>query len=117
MSDFHYAAGKIYLAARELATNPHDVKTRLIAAYNKYLIHVSLQGDLKPHLDSIHKRMTAKGCKGPEGNWPSAAHHTLHRMHKMTAAKIAKDVFDLHIEIEERKRRLDTYGNNTVKKC
>ena len=103
MDDFNYAAGKIYLAARELATNPHDVKTRLLVAYNKYLVFADLQDDLRPHLEFIHKKMTAKGCEGPEGRWPSATDHTLYRMRKKNAVEIAEKIFQLHAEIEKRR--------------
>ena len=106
MGDFNYAAGKVLMTTKVLATNPHDVKTRLIEAYNKYFVFVfsdALPDDLKPYLESIHNKMTEKGCEGPEGKWPSAAHHTLHRMHKKTAAKIAEEIFNLHQEIEKRR--------------
>lgn len=103
MAEFNYARHQIISATRVLATYPADMKTRLRKAYLDHL-NFALVDDvpenLKPHLRSIHERMT---CKDPKWKGQGRVDATLLRMHAKTASKIADSIWELFRSVIETK--------------
>jgi hypothetical protein len=102
MTDLHYSRVKIREATELLAIGEGKVKHRLMLAASRCLVFVdaaALPDDLRPSFESIQSRLAKKE---PTYDGESRLQATLYRMHQSTAAKIAKDIWQLNLSLTER---------------
>lgn len=99
-----YAVEKLGLAIYELAIGAEDIKIRLkrafrhICAVDRNDLPEALAKDWGSIIDRLTKRVSKwKGTEYDEGRLKA----TLYRMHKKTAVKIAKDIVELHSQLED----------------
>ena len=107
MPDLSYSRVKIREATEILATSTGNVKERLLLAVSRRLVFVDVEvlpKDLQPLLRSIRERLTKKD---PQYRGQSRIEATLYRMHNITAAKIARDLWRLNLYLTERSMRPD----------
>lgn len=108
MGDYSNAINRLYHAVKMLATEPDDIKCRLRSAYLNQICLIALDEfpeDLRPQIQSIHDKLNKKTQRIPN-QYPIDA--TLYRMHKSTASKIAKEIWDLYVIVED--RRTNDFG-------
>lgn len=89
-------------AIRALVVGPDDVKRRLRTAFIYhlgYILEKDVPEDLALLLSSIRKRLTRE----PRYKGQSTVESALFRMHKSTASKIAKDIFELYLALAGRR--------------
>ena len=103
--DARYALEKINSAIHTLTIHPEGIKTRLLEAYERYLIDVQLEDiplELAEKWKNIAKRM---GKFGPAVSIRGevrrdAIQNTIPRIQKKTASMIAQDLeaFSIHLK-------------------
>lgn len=97
MGDPFYAVGVLGSVVHELATNPGDVKDRLRAVFvaPPPVFKSDLPEELQADWDWIWERLLGK--ENPV--YQHRVNAALHGMHKNTAAKIARRIFDLWLAL------------------
>jgi hypothetical protein len=94
-----YAHEKLAAAVYVLATNPFDVKGRLHAAWEPFVL--AQCPEYPPHLKAMYDEIRADLTRKPAGPFTKTAIGlTLHGMRLTTASKIAERIVSLESQVD-----------------
>ena len=107
MKDFSYAREKLFDAVHVLATEPNNVRYRLIQAHRLFhpLRLEDFPKELKKDWEWVMKQLTKYGPvinhKGEV--WRGSVENTMGRIKNKTGTRIAGKIFDLYLELNKEK--------------